>query len=66
MPDLKLGYIDTSSNMPAGLQKSRKMIRAQRDREIQFLKLCTMIKIDDFKQSRAERQKQDRIQKRQK
>ena len=49
---------------PAGLAKSRKIQRAERECEIQFLKLCSQIRIDDFKKERAENQKNERRLKR--
>ena len=57
-------YIDTSSNTPAGIAKSHRMIRMQKDKEIQFLKLCAMIKLDDYKTSRAINQRDERKAKR--
>jgi|WetSurMetagenome_2_1015567.scaffolds.fasta_scaffold1448703_1 hypothetical protein len=49
---------------PAGLAKSRKIIRAQKDLEIQFMKLCSPIRLDDFKNARSEKQKDERQTKR--
>jgi hypothetical protein len=49
---------------PAGLAKTRKIIRAEKEREYQFLRLCSQIKIDDFKKERAERQRDERRAKR--
>jgi hypothetical protein len=48
----------------AGLQKSRKIIRAEILKEAQFAKICSQIRLEDFKKKRAEKQKNDRIAKR--
>ncbi|OFX41455.1 MAG: hypothetical protein A2W95_07000 [Bacteroidetes bacterium GWA2_40_14] len=53
-------YIDTSSKTPAGIAKSHRLIRVQKDKEIQFLKLCAMIKLDDYKTTRATNQRDER------
>jgi hypothetical protein len=50
---------------PAGLAKSRKIIGAQKDLEIQFMKICSQIRLDDFKNARSEKQKDERQSKRQ-
>lgn len=60
----ELQYIDTSSKTPAGIAKSHRLIRIQKDKEIQFLKLCAMIKLDDYKTSRAINQRDERRAKR--
>ena len=57
-------YIDTSSKSPAGIAKSHRLIRIQKDKEIQFLKLCAMIKLDDNKTTRATNQRDERRAKR--
>ena len=49
---------------PAGLTRTRKIQRTERDREIQFLKLCAQIRLNDFKQERAETQRNERRLKR--
>jgi hypothetical protein len=59
-----LQYIDTSSKTPAGIAKSHRLIRIQKDKEIQFLKLCALIKLDDSKISRATNQRDERRAKR--
>ena len=61
-----LQYIDTSSKTPAGIAKSHRLIRIQKEKEIQFLKLCSMIKLDDIKTVRALNQRNERKSKRQK
>ena len=48
----------------AGLQKSKKIIRAEILKEVQFAKICSQIRIEDFKKTRAEKQKNERIAKR--
>ena len=62
--DKGIQYIDTSSKSPAGIAKSHRLIRIQKDKEIQFLKLCAMIELDDYKVSRAINQRDDRRAKR--
>ena len=63
--DLRFDTYDTSSKAPAGLAKSRRLIRTQKDKEIQFIKLCKMIRLEDYKKDRADKQKHDRRLKRQ-
>jgi hypothetical protein len=50
---------------PAGLARTHKIINAQRDLEIQFMKICCQIRLDDFKQARSEQQRDERKLKRQ-
>ena len=50
---------------PAGLTRTHKIINAQRDLEIQFSKICCQIRLEDFKQGRSERQREERKLKRQ-
>jgi hypothetical protein len=54
-------YIPDSS---AGLARSHKVIRIEREKEIQFLKLCCQIKLDDSKKIRSENQREERRLKR--
>jgi len=54
----------SSIGLPAGLQKSRKIIRAEQEKEAIFHSICKQIKIQDFKQTRSDIQKQGRITKR--
>ena len=49
---------------PAGLQKTRKLIRTEKDREIQFLKLCALINFENTRQERSEKQRNERRMKR--
>ena len=49
---------------PAGIQRTQKLIHAMRQNEIQFLIVCSQIRLDDFRQERAERQRDDRRAKR--
>ena len=51
---------------PAGLARTRKIIRTEKDLEIQFIKLCCQIKLDDYKQDRAQFQRNERLNKRKK
>jgi len=53
------------TGIPAGLAKTRKLIRAEKDKEIQFMKLCSQIRLFDSKQTRSEKQKDMRKAKRQ-
>jgi hypothetical protein len=55
---------DIIAKAPAGLAKSHRIIRTEKDKEIQFMKLCTQIRINDFKKARSERQREERIAKR--
>ena len=57
-------YSDTSSNQPAGIAKTRRLIKVQKDKEIQFLKLCAMIELDDNKTLRSINQREVRRTKR--
>nr|WP_319401789.1 hypothetical protein [uncultured Carboxylicivirga sp.] len=56
--------INTSTGQPAGLEKTRKIIQTELDKEIQFNKLCSKIKLEDFRQKRSEKQNLDRRAKR--
>ena len=58
--------IDYSSNSksPAGLARTKKIIRTEIAKEALFLEMCKNIKIDDFKQLRADKQRNDRRVKR--
>ena len=46
------------------LNKTKRIIRTEKSREIQFLTLCSRIRIDDFKNERSEQQRQERSAKR--
>jgi hypothetical protein len=48
----------------AGLARSHKVIRIEREKEIQFMKLCCQIKLDDSKKIRSENQREERRLKR--
>lgn len=50
--------------IPAGLVKSHRIIKVETDKEIQFNKLCAKIKLEEFKQNRTEKQRNDRRNKR--
>ena len=52
------------SGSPAGLFKTRRIIKTENDKEIQFQKLCSKIKLEEFKYERAENQRNERILKR--
>jgi hypothetical protein len=44
----------------AGLARSHKIIRAEKGLEVQFIILCSQIRLDDFKRSRSDRQREER------
>ena len=48
----------------AGLARTHKIIRIEREKEIQFMKLCCQIRLNDSKKIRAENQKVERKLKR--
>ena len=48
----------------SGLAKTHRLIRVERNKEIQFMKLCAQIRLDDFKKLRSDRQRDDRREKR--
>ena len=49
---------------PAGLARSHRLIQVERDLEIQFMKICSQIKLDNYRKVRSESQREDRISKR--
>ena len=54
-------FIPTSS---AGLARTHKIIRIEKEKEIQFMKLCCQIQLDNSKKIRAENQREQRKLKR--
>lgn len=54
-------YIPASS---AGLARSHKIIRIENEKEIQFMKICSQMRLDDFKTKRSENQREERRLKR--
>jgi len=48
----------------AGLARSHKVIRIERGKEIQFMKLCCQIRLNDSKEIRSDKQREDRKLKR--
>jgi len=56
-------YIPNSS---AGLAKSHRLIRIEKEKEILFMKICSQIRLDDFKKTRSDKQREDRKLKRRK
>jgi len=48
----------------AGLAKTHKIIRIEKGKEIQFMKLCSQIRFDDSKKTRSDKQREDRKLKR--
>jgi hypothetical protein len=54
-------FIPVSS---AGLARTHKMIRIEKGKEIQFMKLCCQIRLDDSKRIRSDNQREQRKLKR--
>jgi hypothetical protein len=54
-------FIPTS---PAGLARTHRIIRIEREKEIQFMKLCCQIRLDDSKKVRSDNQREQRKLKR--
>jgi len=48
----------------AGLARSHKVIRIERAKEVQFMKLCCQIRLDDSNKIRSENQRKERKLKR--
>ena len=48
----------------AGLARTHKIIRIEREKEIQFLRLCCQIRLDDSKKMRADNKREQRKLKR--
>ena len=48
----------------SGLAKTHRLIMIEKHKEIQFMMLCAQIRLDDFKKQRANRQKDERREKR--
>jgi hypothetical protein len=48
----------------AGLARSHKVIRIERGKEVQFMKLCCQIRLDNSKKIRSENQREERRLKR--
>jgi len=54
-------FIPASS---AGLARSHRIIRIEKEKEIQFMELCCQIRLDDFKKDRSFNQREERKLKR--
>lgn len=54
-------FIPVSS---ARLARTHKIIRIEHEKEIQFMKICSQIRFDDFKTKRSENQREERRLKR--
>ena len=54
----------TASTRPGGLSRTKKIIRTEKDREIQFIKLCKQIRLNEKREVIAEQQRNDRRKKR--
>jgi hypothetical protein len=48
----------------SGLARTHRLIRVEKNKEIQFMKLCAQIRLDDFKNLRTDRQRDERREKR--
>jgi hypothetical protein len=48
----------------AGLARAHKIIRIEREKELQFMKICSQIRLDNFKEDRADSQREERRLKR--
>ena len=48
----------------AGLARTHRIIRIEREKEIQFMKLCCQIRFDEFKKDRSVNQREQRKLKR--
>jgi len=54
-------YIPVS---PAGLARTHRIIRIKHGKEIQFMKICSQIRLGDFKTKRSDNQREERRLKR--
>ena len=54
---------ETPKNI-AGLAKSHKIIMADKSKELIFIQLCSQIRLNEYKQSRTENQRNERRAKR--
>jgi hypothetical protein len=61
VPKFEKIFIPASS---AGLARTHRIIRIEREKEIQFMKLCCQIRFDDSKKNRADSQRKERKLKR--
>jgi hypothetical protein len=52
------------SRTPAGLYRTKRIIKAELDKEILFMLLCSQINLNDYKAARSEKQRNQRIAKR--
>jgi len=48
----------------SGLEKTHRLIMIEKHKEIQFMILCDQIRLNDFKKQRADRQRDERREKR--
>jgi hypothetical protein len=55
--------IELPTNL-SGLAKTHRLIMVEKHKEIQFMKLCAQIRLNDFNKQRADRQRDDRREKR--
>jgi hypothetical protein len=55
--------IELPTNL-SGLAKTHRLIMVEKHKEIQFMKLCAQIRLNDFKKQRTDRQRDDRREKR--
>ena len=48
----------------AKLERTHKLIRIEKEKEIIFMKICSQIHLDDFKKNRSDHQREERKLKR--
>jgi hypothetical protein len=60
-PRFEKSFIPVGS---AGLARTHKIIRIERPKHTQFMKLCCQIRLDDFKKDRSDNQREERRLKR--
>ena len=60
-PRFEKSFIPVGS---AGLARTHKIIRIEKGKEIQFMKLCCQIRFDDLKRNRSDDQREERRLKR--
>ena len=61
----KFEQIDLPTRL-SGLAKTHRLIRIQKQKEIQFMNLCAQIRFNDFKQNRSDNQRNERRKRRHK
>jgi len=59
-------YLAEIPDFMPGVARTNKHVRTFNNKETQFLTICRKLKLDDFKEVRAENQKAQRLEKRKK